>query len=151
MQDPLSKSERQRLIGSLVTRMALGTQHELLAALAGAGCRVTQATISRDIRELRLEKARDSLGRPRYVLPQRATRPDPRATLAAVLLQRQAFASAPLPTALLIVHCALTLEGFVLVAPQGVTAGMIRALADDGNAATMARWLEDRAVPSASG
>ncbi len=87
MQDPLSKSERQRLIGSLVTRMALGTQHELLAALAGAGCRVTQATISRDIRELRLEKARDSLGRPRYVLPQRATRPDPRATLAAVLRQ----------------------------------------------------------------
>jgi prophage maintenance system killer protein len=73
------------------------------------------------------------------------------ATLAAVLLQRHAFASAPLPTALLILHCALTLEGFVLVAPQGVTAGMIRALADDGNSATMARWLEDRAVPSASG
>jgi prophage maintenance system killer protein len=73
------------------------------------------------------------------------------ATLAAVLLKGHAFTSAPLPTALLILHCALALEGFVLVAPQGVTAGMTRRVADDGNAATLARWLEDRAVPSASG
>jgi prophage maintenance system killer protein len=73
------------------------------------------------------------------------------AALAATLLQRRAFASAPLPTALLAVHCALALEGFSLIAPQGVTAGMIRGLADGGSAATLARWLEDRAVPAASG
>jgi prophage maintenance system killer protein len=73
------------------------------------------------------------------------------ATLAAVLLQQHVFASAPLPTALLVVHCALALEGFVLIAPQGVTAGMIREVAADGDAGTLARWLEDRAVPSASG
>jgi prophage maintenance system killer protein len=72
------------------------------------------------------------------------------ATLAATLLQRRAFASAPLPTALLTLHCALTLEGMSLIAPQGVAAGMIRGLAADGNVATLARWLEDRAVPSAS-
>jgi hypothetical protein len=28
---------------------------------------------------------------------------------------------------------------------------MIRGLADGGSAATLARWLEDRAVPAASG
>ena len=72
------------------------------------------------------------------------------AALAATLLQRHAFSSAPLPTALLAVHCALTLEGFSLVAPQGVTAGMIRGLAGPGDAATVARWLEDRAIPVAS-
>jgi transcriptional regulator of arginine metabolism len=63
------KEERQRLIGSLVTRKRIGTQHELLRALEAAGCRVTQATVSRDIRDLRLEKTRDALGRPRYELP----------------------------------------------------------------------------------
>lgn len=84
---PLGKSERQRLIESVVTRRRVGSQHELLAALADAGCNVTQATISRDVRELQLEKTRDLLGRPRYVLPGGARRPEPREQLAAVLGQ----------------------------------------------------------------
>jgi transcriptional regulator of arginine metabolism len=84
---PLAKPERQRLIASVVTRRRVGSQHELLAALADAGCVVTQATISRDVRELGLEKTRDLLGRPRYVLPDTARRPDPREQLTAVLGQ----------------------------------------------------------------
>jgi transcriptional regulator of arginine metabolism len=83
----LPKSERQRLITSVVSRRRVGSQHELAAALAGAGCEVTQATISRDIRELRLEKTTDALGRPRYVLPGRSRPADPRETLAGVLRQ----------------------------------------------------------------
>jgi transcriptional regulator of arginine metabolism len=83
----LSKADRQRLIESVVTRRRVGTQFELLDALAGAGCVVTQATISRDIRELELEKARDPLGRPRYVLPHSTRRPDPRDALRSVLGQ----------------------------------------------------------------
>ena len=82
----LSKAERQRLVASLVERMRLGTQQELLDALESAGCRVTQATVSRDIRELGLEKARDPLGRDRYVLPNRR-RSDPRDTLKSLLEQ----------------------------------------------------------------
>jgi transcriptional regulator of arginine metabolism len=84
---PLGKAERQRLIASVITRRRVGSQHELLAALADAGCNVTQATISRDVRELRLEKTRDLLGRPRYVLPERARKPDPREQLSGVLGQ----------------------------------------------------------------
>ena len=84
---PLSKPERQRLISSVVSRRRIGSQHELAAALAGAGCDVTQATISRDIRELRLEKTHDALGRPRYSLPEGARPIDPRETLAAILTQ----------------------------------------------------------------
>jgi transcriptional regulator of arginine metabolism len=80
----LGKSERQRLIASVVTRKRIGTQFELLAALADAGCRVTQATVSRDLRELGLEKAHDPLGRARYVLPE-TRRPDPRDALRRVL------------------------------------------------------------------
>jgi transcriptional regulator of arginine metabolism len=84
---PLGKDERQRLITSIVSRRRVGTQHELLEALGRAGCLVTQATISRDIRELGLEKTHDVLGRPRYVAQQAARSADPRDALAGVLSQ----------------------------------------------------------------
>ncbi len=83
----LSKADRQRLIESVLTRKRVGTQFELLDALAAAGCSVTQATISRDIRELGLEKSRDQLGRPRYVVPHNVRRPNPREALDSVLGQ----------------------------------------------------------------
>jgi transcriptional regulator of arginine metabolism len=92
---PLTKPDRHRLVASLVERMRLGTQQELLDALQGAGCVVTQATVSRDIRELGLQKARDPLGHPRYVLPNREQRIDPRDTLNSLLAQfgREAVAA----------------------------------------------------------
>src|SRR4051794_40933024 len=83
----LSKGERQRLVASLIERKRLGTQQELLDALEAAGCTVTQATVSRDIRELGLEKTRDPLGRLRYVLPNRERRIDPREILDSLLDQ----------------------------------------------------------------
>jgi transcriptional regulator of arginine metabolism len=84
---PLTKAGRHRLVASLVERMRLGTQQELLDALESAGCIVTQATVSRDIRELGLEKARDPVGHQRYVLPNRERRIDPRETLNSLLAQ----------------------------------------------------------------
>ena len=85
----LGKTERHRLIESIVTRKRIGTQHELRDALAAAGCGVTQATISRDIRELGLEKSHDPLGRPRYEPPVPRGRriQEPAEALAAVLAQ----------------------------------------------------------------
>ena len=84
-EDQVSKSDRQKLVASLVERRRIGTQQELIDALAGVGCVVTQATVSRDIRELGLEKARDALGTLRYVLPNRERRVDPRETLDSLL------------------------------------------------------------------
>ncbi len=83
----LTKLERQRLIESVITRRRIGTQLELREALAAAGCTVTQATLSRDLRELPVEKVDDELGRPRYVLSGRPRGRDPRATLAEILSQ----------------------------------------------------------------
>jgi transcriptional regulator of arginine metabolism len=83
----MHKAERQRLVASIVSRRRVGSQLELQNALAAAGCEVTQATISRDIRELGLEKTRDVLGRPRYALLEGARRADPREALASVLEQ----------------------------------------------------------------
>jgi len=85
--EALGKAARQRLVASLIGRKRIGTQFELLDALADAGCRVTQATVSRDIRELGLVKAVDPLGRPRYVLPERRVQVDPREVLASILDQ----------------------------------------------------------------
>jgi transcriptional regulator of arginine metabolism len=82
----LGKVERHRLIESVVSRKRVGTQFELLDALADSGCSVTQATVSRDIRELGLEKTHDQFGRPRYALPN-ATRRDPVEALNSVLGQ----------------------------------------------------------------
>jgi transcriptional regulator of arginine metabolism len=92
---PFGKSQRQRLITSLVSRRRIGTQHDLLAALATEGCLATQATVSRDIRELGLKKTHDQLGRPRYAVARDGRRAEPREALAAVLSQfgRQATAA----------------------------------------------------------
>jgi transcriptional regulator of arginine metabolism len=85
----LGKPERQRLLTGIVARKRVGTQSELARALAAAGCAVTQATISRDIRELGLSKTYDPLGRPRYELPADAGRrgQQPRDALSTVLAQ----------------------------------------------------------------
>lgn len=82
----LGKFERQRLVVSVVTRKRVGSQFELLSALAEAGCLVTQATVSRDLRELGVEKTYDALGRPRYVFPE-ARRVDPEDALRRVLAE----------------------------------------------------------------
>ena len=64
----MDKSERHRLIQTVVSQREIGTQRELVSALRLLGCEVTQATVSRDIRELDLQKVRTHLGRARYVM-----------------------------------------------------------------------------------
>jgi len=92
---PLPKEERQRLIARVVANGRIGTQLQLLDALARQGCLVTQATVSRDIRELGIEKMRDSLGQERYALPAGPPPGGPRETLGAVVTQygRRAIAA----------------------------------------------------------
>ena len=68
---PLGKTERQRLIQTVVQQREMSTQRELVSALSALGCEVTQATVSRDIRELDLQKVRTHLGRAKYVLSSR--------------------------------------------------------------------------------
>jgi prophage maintenance system killer protein len=73
------------------------------------------------------------------------------AALVSSLLANNAFAAVPMHTALLVLHCSLAFDGLSLLAPQGVLVGMVRSLAAGGDTAAFERWLEDRAVPSASG
>ncbi|MBR4270086.1 MAG: arginine repressor [Clostridia bacterium] len=52
----MTKAQRQKKILQIVENNAIETQEELLDELDKAGLKVTQATISRDVKELRLFK-----------------------------------------------------------------------------------------------
>lgn len=60
------KSQRQAKIVEIITNRNVETQEQLLALLQAEGFRGTQATISRDIKELRIVKELTSLGTYRY-------------------------------------------------------------------------------------
>ena len=60
------KSQRQAKILEIISTRNVETQDQLLAELQKAGFRGTQATISRDIKELRIVKELTSLGSYRY-------------------------------------------------------------------------------------
>ena len=60
------KSQRQAKIMEIISTRNVETQEQLLAALQQEGFRGTQATISRDIKELRIVKELTNLGTYRY-------------------------------------------------------------------------------------
>ena len=63
------KSQRQAKILEIISTRNVETQEQLLAALQKEGFRGTQATISRDIKELRIVKELTNLGTYRYTTP----------------------------------------------------------------------------------
>jgi len=81
----LGKRVRHQLIKDLIVGERIGTQLELARSLQGHGCPVTQATISRDVRELGLQKRRDHQGQAHYVLPHPDERRDPEGACAHML------------------------------------------------------------------
>lgn len=62
------KSKRHEEILELISRDIILTQEELQAALIQRGFKVTQSTVSRDIKELRLVKGHDENGVYRYII-----------------------------------------------------------------------------------
>lgn len=64
----MKKNQRQSLIRRIITEQPISTQEELLAKLQEVGVKATQATISRDIREMKLVKSHDENKQVRYAL-----------------------------------------------------------------------------------
>lgn len=62
------KVSRQSKIIELITKYDIETQDELLERLTGAGYNVTQATVSRDIRELKITKISINGNRQKYAV-----------------------------------------------------------------------------------
>ena len=66
------KKNRQEKMLELISRYEIETQDELIERLREHGYEVTQATVSRDIRELNIAKMTTGRGTYRYCLPKRA-------------------------------------------------------------------------------
>ncbi len=66
------KTQRQSVIRELLVTTSIPSQDELRRRLAARGFLATQATLSRDIRELRLSKGPNG-----YALPEAAAEPSP--------------------------------------------------------------------------
>ena len=62
------KSQRQAKIIEIISNRNVETQEQLLTLLQNEGFRATQATISRDIKELRIVKELTGLGAYRYTV-----------------------------------------------------------------------------------
>ena len=71
------KEERQAKILELICEEDIETQDDLIRRLETAGFHVTQATVSRDIRELKLVKGSSPRGGYRYILPAKQSKTTP--------------------------------------------------------------------------
>ncbi len=67
-----TSSTRRALLRELVARHHVESQSDLVALLAERGVEATQATVSRDLDDLRIAKQRGADGRPAYALPEAA-------------------------------------------------------------------------------
>jgi transcriptional regulator of arginine metabolism len=65
----VNKRDRQRAIREIITAKVVGSQEELRVALHEAGWDVTQSTLSRDLREMRIARLPTPDG-PRYIPPE---------------------------------------------------------------------------------
>ena len=63
------KSSRMEILKMLISSKEMGSQEELLNALSKEGYNITQATLSRDLKQLKVAKAASMNGKYVYVLP----------------------------------------------------------------------------------
>lgn len=64
-----TKKNRMEALKMLISSMELGSQEEVLQALEKEGFKLSQATLSRDLKQLKVAKAASMNGKYVYVLP----------------------------------------------------------------------------------
>ena len=64
----MSKQKRQQALLELISEYEIDTQEELTRRLQALGFETTQATVSRDIRELKLSKIATGNGKQKYII-----------------------------------------------------------------------------------
>ena len=110
------KVERHSKIVELIGKYEIGTQEELAQMLNEAGFNVTQATVSRDIRELKLTKVQAENGRQKYVVLE-----SPRGTSAIkyIRILKDGFVSMDMAQNLLVVK---TVSGMAMAVAASIDA-----------------------------
>ena len=64
-----NKKERLQLIVNLIKKNCIGSQNELAEMLEKNGCKVTQATLSRDLKSMKITKVATNDGGYMYIIP----------------------------------------------------------------------------------
>lgn len=82
----MNKRERQAVIRELISTRPVGSQEELRQLLAERGLVVTQSTLSRDMRDLRIARVPTQSG-VRYTTAESSSSKEERATLASIFPQ----------------------------------------------------------------
>jgi len=127
------KSARQEKILELIAAKDIETQNDLTAELHAAGIISTQATVSRDIRELGLTKAHSPEGKYRYVAPRHNTVPGHSDRLRAIF--KESVTSVATAQNLLVIR---TLPGLASAACSAIDGmgypGLVGTLAGDDTA-----------------
>lgn len=123
------KEQRQKKILELIAADVIETQDELVSRLKAAGFRVTQATISRDIKDLRLVKTMSADGVYKYMVAEQKRAADPDVFLRII---RDTVTSIDYAGNLVVVK---TLTGSAPAAAEGVDnldfAGILGTIAGD--------------------
>ena len=109
------KSERQSQILDLIAEQDIETQNQMMEALLARGIRSTQATLSRDIKELRLVKELAPGGGYRYAVPVREESQDYNARLRKIF--RECVVSYDTAQNLVVIH---TLPGLANAAASAM-------------------------------
>ena len=104
------KSKRQNEIIEIISTADIETQEELAAALRERGYPITQATVSRDIRQLRLRKTAGPDGRQRYTADEGE---DPDRAMRYQRVLADAFVSLAVSGNILVIH---TVSGMAMAA-----------------------------------
>lgn len=82
----MNKNERQRVIRELISARPIGSQEELRRLLAERGWDVTQSTLSRDMRDLRIARVPTQSG-VRYTAAESSSAEEGHATLSSIFPQ----------------------------------------------------------------
>ena len=91
----MMKLGRQSVIMEIINERDIETQNQLMEALAERGVKSTQATLSRDIRDMRLVKELGPKGNYRYVAASKQDAPDLDARLKKSFKEIRALPTAP--------------------------------------------------------
>ncbi|MCL6446499.1 MAG: arginine repressor [Alicyclobacillus sp.] len=146
------KEKRHIRIKEIISQRDIETQEELVRSLEESGFPVTQATISRDIKELQLIKVIGANGRYKYALPQAAAAMVPADTFHRRLAE--VFVSLAQANNLLVLKVlpgnahsiASMIDGMCLDGLLGTIAGddtMLLICADEAAADRIENWLSN--------
>ena len=119
------KSSRQSKIIEIVKNYHVETQEELAEYLTKAGFAVTQATVSRDIRELKLMKVQAENGRQKYAVLQNGGHHAPGMNDRLVRVLKDAFVSMDKAQNILVIK---TVSGMAMAAAAALDSLEIESL-----------------------